>query len=211
MQKLTLSHYWRSSCSWRVRWALALKNVAYESVPVNLLHGEQGGAANLARNPAGFVPALEIDGQFYGESLALIEWIDETWKTPALYPAPPLDRLRVRQLALTIVAGTQPLQNLVTMKHYEGDDAARRGHAQFFIAKGLATYEALLAHAPSGAFSFGDQITVADLCLIPQVYNALRFDVDLSATPKIRAIYERALATPACQASHPQKQPGATP
>lgn len=206
---MTLYHYWRSSCSWRVRWALALKNVKYDSVPVNILAGEQRSPAYVAKNPSGFLPTLEIDGKFYGESLALLEWIEETWPTPALLPKDPFERLRVRQLALTIVAGTQPLQNPSMLKHFVADEAARKPYAQHFIATGLKTYETLLASSKPGLYSFGDTVTMADLCLIPQVYNAGRFDVDLTATPRVQAIYEQCLKTPACEASHPSNQPGA--
>lgn len=203
---ISLYHYWRSSCSWRVRWALALKGVAYDSIPVNLLQGEQASATYAARNPAGFVPALRVDGRFFGESLAILEWIEETWKTPALLPKDPLDRMAVRQMAMTIVAGTQPLQNLATLKYFAPDEAARKPHAQHWIGRGLKTFEALVAQAgKTGPFAFGPEPTFADLCLVPQVYNALRFDVDLTATPRCKAIYEHALTTPACDAAAPHR------
>lgn len=207
----SLYHYWRSSCSWRVRWALALKNVGYDSVPINLLSGEQQSAAYVAKNPAGFVPAVEIDGRFFGESLAILEWIEEKWPTPALLPKDPLDRLLVRQMALTVVAGTQPLQNLATLKYFAPDEAARKPHAQHWIGRGLKTLEALVVQAGKGGpFAFGKSETLADLCLVPQVYNALRFDVDLSPFPRVKAVYEHALTTPACDRAAPHNQPGAT-
>lgn len=207
--QLKLYNYWRSSCSWRVRWAFAIKGVAYENIPVNILTGEHRAPEYLAKNPSGFLPALELDGAFYGESLALVEWIDETWPEPALMPKDQLGRLRVRQLALTIVAGTQPLQNPSLLKHFVPEEAARKPHAQHFIASGLKTYETLLASSKPGRFSHGDAVTIADLCLVPQVYNAQRFDVDLTAMPRIRAIYEACLKTTACDAAHPARQPGA--
>lgn len=207
--QLTLYHYWRSSCSWRVRWALAVKAVPYASVAVNILSGEHQAAAHLARNPAGFLPALGIDGAFFGESLALLEWIEETWPKPPLLPSEPLARLRVRQLALTIAAGTQPLQNPQALKFISADEAERKRLGQHFVRKGLTTYESLLQTVPSGRFSFGDSLTMADLCLIPQVYNAQRLEVNLAEMPRVRAIYEACLSTPACQAAHPSKQPGA--
>lgn len=211
---LTLYHYWRSSCSWRVRWALALKGVSYDAVPINLLKGEQAADSYLKQNPSGFVPALAIDGRFFGESMALCEWIDETWPEPALLPRAPKTRLIVRQLALTMVAGTQPLQNPAVLKHFVPDEKERSGHARHWIQRGLAVYEKLLEtngrDAPSGLYSVGDQVTLADVCLIPQVYNAMRFDVDVAATPRIKAIYDRCLATEACAASSPPRQPGAT-
>jgi maleylacetoacetate isomerase len=207
--QLSLYHYWRSSCSWRVRWALALKGLAYESVPVNLLAGEHQRPEYRARNPAGHLPALAIDGRFYGESLALIEWLDETWPEPALYPAEPRARLHARQLALTIAAGTQPLQNPSMLKYFLEDEAKRQEAARHWIARGLAVYEQLLGEGHSGAFSCGDQVSVPDLCLIPQVYNALRFHVELDAYPRVRGIYERARQTAACQTAEPEQQMGA--
>jgi maleylacetoacetate isomerase len=209
--RLTLHHYWRSSCSWRVRWALALKGVPYESVPVDILAGQHRAPAHLARNPAGFLPALEIDGVPYGESLALIEWIDETWPRPALYPTDATARLHVRQLALTIATGTQPLQNPAVLKYcFESDEAQRQTAARYWIERGLGVYETLLRdHGKPGRFSYGDEATVADLCLIPQVYNALRFNADMSKTPLCQAIYERARETEACRAAEPERQPGA--
>jgi maleylacetoacetate isomerase len=210
--KLTLYHYWRSSCSWRVRWALALKGVSYDSVPVNILKGEQRAPEYLKHNPAGFLPALVVDGKPYGESLAICEWIDETWPTPALLPKDPKDKMLVRQLALTIASGTQPLQNPSVTKYFvpNGTDDERNAHAKHFIAKGLGVYETLLKRGKPGQFSFGDQVTLADICLIPQVYNAKRFNVDMSVTPLVAAIYDRALKTKACDAAAPHNQPGAS-
>jgi maleylacetoacetate isomerase/maleylpyruvate isomerase len=210
-QTLTLHHYWRSSCSWRVRWALALKGVPYQSVPVNILKGEHRDPAYMALNPAGFLPCLEIDGEPYGESLALIEWIEETWPTPALLPQDPLSRLYVRQLALTIAAGTQPLQNPFALKYYKLDDQERTKAARHWIERGLGTYETLLRKGRPGTYSFGGEVTVADLCLVPQVYNALRFQVDMSQFPLIEGIYERCLKTKECDAAAPHNQPGAQP
>lgn len=206
-----LYHYWRSSCSWRVRWALALKGVAYESVPVNILNGEQNAPEYLAKNPAGFLPALTVDGRTVGESLAIIEWLEERWPAPALLPKDPLDRLHVRQLALTIAAGTQPLQNPSAIKYYLEDEKARGAAARHFVSRGLKVYEQLLGRGKVGRFSFGDSVTLADLCLIPQVYNAKRFDVDLAGTPQVARIYEACLKTDACERASPPNQPGATP
>ncbi len=210
-KSMVLYHYWRSSCSWRVRWALALKGVPYESRPVNILTGEHRAEAYLRTNPSGLLPALVVDGKPYGESLALLEWIEETWKDPPLLPQEPLARLRVRQLALTIVSGTQPLQNPSALKQFVPDDKARPAQARHFIAKGLGIYEELLARGGDGEFSFGDKLTLADLCLVPQVYNAKRFDVDMAAFPRSAAIFERCSKTKECEASAPHNQPGATP
>lgn len=212
MTTLKLYHYWRSSCSWRVRWALALKGVAYEPVPVNILAGEHRSPAFLARNPAGYLPALSIDGVPFGESLAICEWIDETWPEPPLLPKEPLARLSARQLALTIAAGTQPLQNPSVVKHFVANEAEREGHQRHWIERGLAVYEALLKAGRPGLFSVGDQVSLADLCLVPQVYNAERFKVPVSEKfPLLAAINARCLATPACDQAAPHNQSGFQP
>jgi maleylacetoacetate isomerase len=206
---LTLYHYWRSSCSWRVRWALALKGVSYQSVPVNILKGEHRQADYLAKNPAGFLPALRIGKDFAGESLAIIEWLEETYPAPALLPKDPLARLHVRQLALTIVAGTQPLQNPSFLKQVAAGEPERKALSQQFIGAGLKTYESVLGRRAAGRFSYGDEVTLADLCLVPQVYNAKRFDVDLAGVPLVTAIYDRCLATAPCEQAAPHNQEGA--
>ncbi len=211
--QLTLYHYWRSSCSWRVRWALALKGVAYESVPVNILMKEQQAPAYLAKNPSGYLPALAVDGHIFGESLAICEWIDDAWRDPPLLPADPLGKLAVRQLALTIASGTQPLQNPSVISYYvEAEaEAERARHARHWIERGLGVYEELLARGAPGAFSYGDRVTLADLCLVPQVYNAKRFAVDVeSKFPRLAAVTARCLATPACDRAAPANQTGAS-
>jgi maleylpyruvate isomerase len=208
---LTLYHYWRSSCSWRVRWALDLKGLSYESVPVNILTGEHLTESYRKKNPSGLLPSLELDGKFFGESLAILEWLEERWPNPALLPKDPLDRMVVRQLALTIVAGTQPLQNPSLIKYFEPDEAHRPKHMRHWIHKGLENYEALLTKTPAGTFSFGDTLTIADLCLVPQVYNALRFQVDLASMPRVKKVYDHCLTLPSCDRSAPYRQPGAQP
>lgn len=207
---LVLYHYWRSSCSWRVRWGLAIKGLSYTSVPVNILAAEHASQAHRQRNPAAQLPALQIADRYFSESLAILEWLEESFPTPPLLPTDPLDRLYVRQLALTIVAGTQPLQNPATLKHYSTDEAKRAADAKYFITRGLEVYEELLCrHGRCGSYSFKDQLTLADLCLIPQVYNALRFQVDMTQLPECQRIYEACLRLPSCDASAPHRQPGA--
>ncbi|MBM4252225.1 MAG: maleylacetoacetate isomerase [Deltaproteobacteria bacterium] len=203
--QLTLYHYWRSSCSWRVRWALALKKIAYTPVAINILSGEHQEVVYRAINPSGQLPTLVIDGRSFSESLAIIDWLDETYPSPPLYPPSPLDKLYVKQLALKIVAGTQPLQNPSLMKYFVPVESERRKHMQHFIFQGLSVYERLLAQRKPGTCSFGDSLTVADICLVPQVYNALRFDVDLKDLPHIRRIYEHCLKTEACDQAAPHR------
>jgi maleylacetoacetate isomerase len=208
--QISLYHYWRSSCSWRVRWALNTKNVPYDLHPVNLLTQEQRDPKFLAVNPSGFVPAMKVDDQILGESLAILEWIEETWPSPALLPTTPNDRALVRQMSLVIVSGTQPLQNLSVMRAYSDDQAEQKAWAQRWIDEGLAKFDKL-AEKHSGSFSFKDQLTFADLCLIPQLYNARRFDIDTSKYPLLERIDKRCLAIKECfDAAPEQHQPNSS-
>lgn len=210
VQSLTLYHYWRSSCSWRVRWALALKGQAYEAVAINILAKEHQAPAFLAKNPAGFLPALAIDGQVFGESLAICEWINDTWPEPPLLPHDALGKMAVRQLALTIAAGTQPLQNPSVIAHYIANEAERAPHVRHWIERGLGVYEELLKRGKrTSAYSYGNHVTLADLCLVPQVYNARRFEVAVEQKfPRCAAIAARCLETAACDAAAPHRQLG---
>lgn len=208
--KITLYHYWRSSCSWRVRWALAHKGISFDDVAVNLLANEQNSPAYLAKNPGGFVPALEINGEFFGESLAMLEWIEETFRNNPLLPQNPNDRMRVRQMCQMIASGIQPIQNLSVMRMYSSDAGEQAKWARHWIAKGLDKLEQLVSqHA--GTYCFGGALTLADLCLVPQIYNANRFNVDMTAYPTLNRINQLCLTIPECQASAPQNQKGATP
>jgi len=203
-----LYHYWRSSSSWRVRWALSHKGIDYTPVAVDLLKGQQRTPEHLLRNPLGAVPVLCIDGLALGESMAILEYLEETHPTKPLLPASPRDRARVRQLCQVIVADTQPLQNLSVLEHVAeilGNPEQRRPWAEHYIARGFDGYEALLRRddAATGACSFGDAVTLADLCLIPQCLNARRQGLDLSRWPRIAAIEAHCLSTAAAQASAP--------
>ena len=207
---LTLYHYWRSSCSWRVRWALNHKGVRYNDVPVNLLQNEQNSPAFLAKNPGGYVPALDINGQIFGESMAMLEWIEETFQHNPLLPAAGLDRLRVRQICNLIVTGIQPIQNLGVMRKHSTDSHEQSTWAKYWITLGLDKLEALIApHA--GTYCVGGELTMADLCLVPQVYNANRFNVDMTRYPIISRINQHCLTLKCCIDSAPQNQTGATP
>lgn len=203
-----LYHYWRSSSSWRVRWALAHKDVPYRVVAVDLLKGEQRAPEHLQRNPLGAVPVLHIDGLILGESIAILEYLEETRPEAPLLPTAPRDRARVRQLTQVIVADTQPLQNLSVLAHAEelgGGADHRRTWAERYITRGFDAYEALLGHSdwPTGVYSHGDAVTLADLCLIPQCHNARRQGIELARWPRIAAIETACLATAAAQASRP--------
>lgn len=206
---MKLYHYWRSSCSWRVRWVLAIKGIPYESLPVNLLGKENLDPQYVTKNPSGFVPCLEIDGRAYGESLAIIEFIEELYPEPAILPSDPINKMIVRQLAYTIACGTQPLQNLVAQNYYSQDKEKREEYARHWISAGLSVYERLAERYSNRKFTWGDSVTLADICLIPQVYNARRFGVQLENFPISLAIYENCIKLAHCESAAPHNQPGA--
>ena len=214
LKPIRLFHYWRSTSSWRVRWALAIKGFDCEMVAVDLLNGESESPEHLVRNPLGYVPVLELsDGTFLTESIAIIEWLEEIAPTPALLPVgtQPADRVsraRVRQFVELINADTQPLQNITTQFMHSDDPEKRKAWAQHFIHAGLNAYEKILTvfEVQSGTpsrYSVGDHLTLADLCLIPQCYNADRFEVSLEAFPRIQKIRAFALQHPSYAKAEP--------
>jgi maleylacetoacetate isomerase len=207
--KLKLYHYWRSSSSWRVRWALAIKGIPCEFAPVNLLSDEPESEAHIKRNPLGYVPVLELldskdPFRFLSESTAIIEWLEETHPSPSLFSGNSLQRARIRQLAEVINSGTQPLQNLNVCQYHSTDSEEQKRWNRHWITHGLKAYETLVQET-AGRFSVGDSITCADLFLIPQCYNARRHDVSLTEFPVIERIHEAALLTENCQASSPER------
>lgn len=209
-----LHGYYRSSASWRVRLALNLKGIEYITQPVHLVRegGEQWSDAYRAMNPAAEVPTLEIDGLVLGQSIAIMEYLEETRPDPALLPAEPSARAQVRRLAEQVNASIQPLQNLRVLQRLSRElgasDDARNAWAHHYIEFGLAAYEALVAKS-AGRYSVGDSVSIADCCLIPQIYNADRFGVDLSGMPTIRRVVANLYELPAVQAAHADKQPDA--
>jgi len=209
-----LYQFWRSSASWRVRWALAVKGVAFTSVPVDLLAGEQLTAEHRARNPMAHVPALWIDGRSLAESAAILEYLEETRPAPALFPREPWARARVRQVIELVNSGIQPLQNLITQARHSKDPEEQRAWARFFNERGLTACEALLASIAAEipgerGFAVGSSLTAADLFLVPQIGTARRFGVDLSACPRLLAAERAALATEHAASALPERQPGA--
>jgi maleylacetoacetate isomerase len=207
--KLSLYGYWRSSASWRVRWALMLKGIAFEYKAINLLKGENKSPEHLKKSPLGSVPVLEINSELYlTESMAIIEWIEEvyTLKGPALFPGLPVERAYIRSLCEMINSDTAALQTPAVQKRHSSDAEEQKKWAQEFISRGLKAYD-LASRNCSGKFSFGDDITAADLFLIPQIYNALRYELNVAQEfPQLFKIHERALSTPAALASSPEKQ-----
>jgi len=205
--KPILYHYWRSSSSWRVRWALAVKAVDFESRIVDLSAGEQLSPEARAKNPIGHIPILEIDGLVLAESVAILEYLEDTRPTPALYPTGAAARARTRRFVETINSGIQPLQNLSVLKRAAADPAGQKEWAAHFNQRGMAACEALIHE--SGPFALGAELSVADLFLVPQVYSARRFGVDLAPYPLVLRAEAAALATEQAQAALPETQPGA--
>lgn len=217
---MKLFGYWRSSSSWRVRIALDFKGIPYEYVAVHLLRdgGMQHAADYTARNPMAQVPTLtvEVDGEtrYLAQSMAILEYLEEAHPAPALLPRDAFLRARARQLAEIVNSGIQPVQNLrliqrlQALQHADGQSVDGRKWCAPFIADGLAAYESL-ARQTAGDFSVGDQPTFADLCLIPQLYNARRFEVDLSAHDLLLQIEQNCMALDAFQSAHPDRQPDA--
>jgi maleylacetoacetate isomerase len=208
-----LFDYWRSSASYRVRIALNLKGIAYRGSSVDLAGGAQRSADYRARNPQGFVPMLEIDGQRLTQSLAIIDYLEATRPEPRLLPADPAEAAHVRALALTVACDIHPLNNLRVLKQLTGplgqEEAAKNGWIAHWIAEGFAALEALAAPR-AGRFLFGDAPTLADICLVPQVYNARRFGVPLEEYPLLVAADAEAAALPAFAAAHPDAIAAAT-
>jgi len=201
----TLFHYWRSSSSWRVRWALELKRLKPTMVHVNLLEGESESPSHLKRNPMGAVPVLETDGgKYLIESVAILEFLDETIPSRKLFPGDAYQKSHIRSLVEIINSGIQPLQNLSTLDYLSEKDEERVKWSRHFITKGLFAYEKLCNNT-AGKFSVGDEVTAADLFLIPQLYNALRFNLDLKTFGVLEKINQNALATPEGMASHPDR------
>jgi len=206
--QLRLAHYWRSSSSWRVRWALSIKGLSWESESVDLLSDAQLADAYKASSPMGLVPCLWVDGRPLTESMAIIELLEELQPEPRLLPADRWARARARQIAEMINAGTQPLQNLSVLRKV-GDKPAQRAWAHHWIARGLAAVERELSIAASelgeGAFAIGDAVSIAELFIVPQLYNARRQELDLARYPRLLRIEAAALATDAAKASHPDR------
>jgi maleylpyruvate isomerase len=209
--------YFRSSAAYRVRIALNLKGLAYEAQPVHLLRdgGEQLADTYRAVNPSALLPTLEDDdGTVIGQSLAILEYLEETRPQTPLLPTDPAGRARVRALALTVVADTHPLGNLRVHKYIKGEmgqtEEVKLAWHRHWLRSGLATLESLLAgDARTGRFSHGDTPTLADCCLVPHVFNARRFDVDLAPYPTVVRIDAACAALPAFQQAHPAQQPDA--
>lgn len=209
---MKLHGYFRSSAAYRVRIALNLKGLGAEHLPHHLRKGEQCAPAYLAINPQGLVPALENDaGAVLTQSVAIIEWLDETHPNPPLLPKDPLQRAKVRAFALAIACDTHPVQNLKVLARLRELGLAEekvQDWAAWVNREGLSACETLV-RAESGPFCFGDAPTLADLCLVPQLANARRFGVDVAAYPRLLKAEAAAKALGAFANAAPEKQPDA--
>ncbi|HZX78313.1 maleylacetoacetate isomerase [Lysobacter sp.] len=213
-EHLRLYSYWRSSAAYRVRIGLNLKGLPYQTVPVHLVRdgGEQHTEAFRQTNPQGLVPVFQHGDRVFRQSVAILEYLDETWPEPPLLPSAARDRQRVRALAQTVACDIHPLNNLRVLQYFERNwhvpQPERDGWVQHWIQEGFAALEAMLDKHPStGTFCEGDTPTLADCCLVPQVYNARRFGVDLGAYPTVMRIEKACLALPAFEAAQPERQP----
>ena len=206
MTRPLLHDYYRSSAAYRVRIALNLKGISYDRHSVNLAEGAQKQDDYRALNPQGFVPMLEMDGLKLTQSLAIAVYLDQRIPDPPLMPRDPADSAHVRALAMTVACDIHPLNNLRVLKYLKGtlgvtQDQSDAWYAHW-VTEGLAALEALAAPR-AGAFLFGDQPTLADVCLVPQLYNARRFAVPIAPYPSLLRADESASALPAFAAAHP--------
>jgi maleylacetoacetate isomerase len=208
MTRPVLFDYHRSSAAYRVRIALNLKRVDYESVPIDLAGGEQKEAEYRARNPQGFVPMLEAEGLRITQSLAIIDYLDATRPEPRLVPKDAADRAHVLALALVVACDIHPLNNLRVLKHLVGplgqDEEAKNAWIATWIGQGFAALEAMAAER-AGRFLFGNAPSLADICLVPQMYNARRFGVPLDDYPLLVRADAEAAADEAFAAAHPDR------
>lgn len=207
--EIVLHDYWRSSAAYRVRIALNLKGVTYRSVPVNLVAGEQAAEANRALNPQGLVPTLVVNGMALTQSLAIIDWLDANFPDPPMVSKDATIRSRQLARALVIAADIHPIDNLRVLKRLEtqfgADQAAKDDWYRHWVVEGLRALEAMAGQGAdsAGPFLGGAAPDISDVCLIPQLYNARRFGVELTAYPKLLAADAAAAEVAAFQAAHP--------
>jgi maleylacetoacetate isomerase len=209
MIRPVLYDYFRSSAAYRVRIALNLKGVDYESRPIDLRDDQQKSDAYRSLNPQGLVPMLEIDGHRLTQSLSIIVYLDQVYPEPPLMPRDPADGAHVRAMALAVACDIHPLNNLRVLKYLKNE----LGHSQdeidawyvHWVTEGLAALEAMAAPR-AGAFVFGDSPTIADVCLVPQLYNARRFNAPLELYPTLLRADENADRIEAFAAASPERQ-----
>ncbi|MEJ5988613.1 maleylacetoacetate isomerase [Ramlibacter sp. PS3R-8] len=209
---MKLYNYFRSSASFRVRIALELKGLGYAYLPVHLVKGEQKLEQYGAISPAGLVPTLETDqGELIGQSMAIIEYLDETHPQPPLLPADALGRARVRALAQSIACEIHPLNNLRVLKYLvrelKVEEEAKNTWYRHWVRSGLESFEQELRRLPAATYCYGDTPTLADCCLVPQVFNGQRFHVDFGGLTRTMAAFEACMKLPAFQRAQPANCP----
>jgi maleylacetoacetate isomerase len=211
---MKLYDFHRSSAAFRVRIALNLKRLPAERTFIHLRRNDQSAPAYLALNPQGLVPTLEDDGQIFTQSLAIIEYLDETHPEPALLPGHPGDRARVRALAQLIACDIHPIDNLRVLRYLANplghDETTIRQWFNHWIATGFAALEEFLAEdGQTGEFCHGDTPGLADICLVPQVFNARRYTLEMTPYPTIQRLFENCMRVDAFEAARPENQPDA--
>lgn len=211
---MRLYSFFRSSAAFRVRIALNLKELPHETAIVNLQAGEQWGADYTAVNPQARVPSLEVDGTILAQSMAILEWLEETRPEPPFLPADPLGRARVRALANVVACDIHPLNNLAVLNFLRGElgvaDTDVRRWYRHWVGLGFEALEAMLAgDAATGRFCHGDTPGLADICLVPQVFNARRFDCPLDGYPTLMRVFDACMEIEAFDSAQPAKQPDA--
>ncbi len=209
---MKLYNYFRSSASFRVRIALELKGLPYDYVPVHLVKGEHKRDKYGAVSPSGLVPTLETDGgEHLGQSLAIIEYLDETHPQPPLLPSEAAERAHVRALAQLIACEIHPLNNLRVLKYLVHDlkveEEAKNTWYRHWVRNGLELFERELGRLPAGTYCFGDTPTLADCCLVPQIFNGQRFNVDFSGLPRTMAAFDACMELAAFQKAQPSSCP----
>jgi maleylacetoacetate isomerase/maleylpyruvate isomerase len=209
---MKLHNYFRSSASFRVRIALELKGLGYEYLPVHLVKGEHKQDKYTEVSATGLVPTLETDdGQLLSQSMAIIEYLDEVHPQPALLGTDPIGRARVRALAQLISCEIHPLNNLRVLKYLvrdmKVDEEAKNTWYRHWVRSGLEMYEQELSRLPAGTYSYGDSPTLADCCLVPQIFNGQRFNVDFSGLTRTMAAFEACMKLPAFQKAQPSSCP----
>lgn len=211
---MKLYNYFRSSASFRVRIALALKGIPYEYVPVHIARGDHKLPAFGDISVEGLVPVLELDdGTRLTQSMAIIEYLDEVHPTPSLVPASLIDRTRVRALAQIVACEIHPVNNLRILKYLtrelKVEEEAKNAWYRHWVRAGLEAYEGQLAQWPASTYSFGDTPTLADCCLVPQIFNGQRFNTDFSGLTRTMAAFEACMKLEAFQKSQPSACPDA--
>jgi len=213
-KQIILTSFWRSSCSWRVRIALAYKGLAHKISTIHLQRdgGEQFTAAYREKNPMSQVPLLEIKGNgsekpyLLSQSMAVMEYLEEVYPDPPILPSSPIDRARVRQIAEIINSGIQPLQNSATMKKVEAAGGDKASWAKYWIEDGLGKLERQTAEFGNTRFLVSDSPTIAEFCLVPQLYGARRFGCEVNGWPRLLEVEARCLTLPAFESTCPENQ-----